>query len=160
MTAAVLFLGAFSSYYLSKWSDTVGRGNTILLCSVASLAGELSLALLFEASMWPLLIVACWTGFWIVADSAIYKTALTEFVPNEIKTTALGIQSAIGFSLTVPSNYFFGYLLELVNPTSSPIEATIWFLPFFILFVGGLCAPLFSLILRKYENVPRRSPNT
>lgn len=155
VTAGVLFLGAFSSYYLSKWSDQKGRGNTILLCSIASLAGELSLALLFEGYTLPLLVLACWTGFWIVADSAIYKTALTEFVPQEIKTTALGIQSALGFALTVPSNYLFGYLLELVNPTSSPIEATTWVLPFFILFVGGLCAPLFSLILREYEEAKK-----
>ena len=94
------------------------------------------------------MILGLWIGFWVVADSAIYKAELTAMVPENRRATLLGIQSALGYTVTIFSTYIFGKILESVNIGISDTSlATNWNLPFIILGFGAIIAPITSVIL-------------
>jgi MFS family permease len=95
-------------------------------------------------------LVGLWLGFWVIADSGIYKAGLTELVHAHRRTLALGIQSAAGYSLTIVSPMVFGNLLEAANGAGvDPTSATSWGIPFLVLGLGAILAPIAALILRR-----------
>ncbi|MFW6103023.1 MAG: MFS transporter, partial [Chloroflexota bacterium] len=97
-----------------------------------------------------LVLVGLWLGFWVIADSGIYKAGLTELVDAGRRSLALGIQSAAGFSLTIVSPLVFGNLLEATNGRGiDPTDATQWGMPFLVLGLGALLAPLAAFALSK-----------
>jgi len=64
-------------------------------------------------------------------------------VSPDVRATALGIQSALGFSVTIVSPYVFGQVLSHVNPDLADATlATQWGLPFAVLGFGALLVPL------------------
>jgi MFS family permease len=76
----------------------------------ASAACALTIGLLFDGPAWLLLAVGLVWGFTVVADSAQFSTMVTELADQAYVGTALTLQLALGFTLTV---------------------ATIWLIPVF-----------------------------
>jgi len=75
---------------------------------------------------------------------------LTEIASTEIRTTAVGIQSAVGCGMTIISSYLFEKLLEVINPvTANFVKINNWGIPFLILGIGSLLAPISIIILKK-----------
>jgi hypothetical protein len=70
----------------------------------------LTIGLLFEGPTWVLLAVGLVWGFTVIADSAQFSTMVTELADQAYVGTALTLQLALGFTLTV---------------------ATIWLIPVF-----------------------------
>jgi hypothetical protein len=95
--------------------------------------------------------VGAWIGFWVIADSAIYKAGLTEMVIPKIRGTSLGIQSVIGFFVTILSPIVFGQILEKFNGIGTPALIKTWGPAFSVLGLGGLIAPITSLFLRHHR---------
>ena len=87
----------------------------------------------------------------MIADSAIFKAGLTEMVQPRIQGVCLGLQSVVGFGVTIISPYAFGKIIELYNGPVKPTAATIWGPGFMVLGLGGLLAPLAALILRRHR---------
>ncbi|MDD2296050.1 MAG: hypothetical protein PHW61_09000, partial [Eubacteriales bacterium] len=80
------------------------------------------------------------------------KAGMTVMVSPKIRGTALGIQSALGFSVTIMSPYVFGRVLTHVNQgIQDTSQAVNWGLPFAVLGFGALLAPLSILLLRAYQ---------
>jgi MFS family permease len=75
----------------------------------------LTIGLLVDAPAWIVLLVGLAWGFTVVADSAQFSTLVTEHADQAYVGTALGLQLAVGFALTV---------------------VTIWLIPFFESEVG------------------------
>ncbi len=91
-----------------------------------------------------------WLGFWVIADSGIYKAGLTELVSADRRTLASGIAVGRRHSLTIVSPLVFGNLLEAANGAGvDPTLATNWRIPFLVLGLGALLAPLAALALRR-----------
>lgn len=61
------------------------------------------IGLLFDSSIWLLLIVGLIWGFTVVADSAQFSTMVTELADQSYVGTALTLQIAVGFIITVAS---------------------------------------------------------
>ena len=59
------------------------------------------IGLLFDAPTWLLVVVGIVWGFAIVADSAQFSTIVTELADQAYVGTALALQPAVGFTLTV-----------------------------------------------------------
>ena len=94
-------------------------------------------------------IVGLWIGFWVIADSAIYKVGLTDMISEKVRGTILGVQSAVGFSMTIIAPLAFGYILQKFNGPVNSINATVWGPSFIMLGVGALIAPIMAMATRK-----------
>ena len=148
LAAFIILLGVPSAWITGYLADRWGRVKTIILCSVFSLTFQLFFGSLYGQSLTIVVLAGLWIGFWVIADSAIYKAELTALVPDNIRATALGIQSALGYSVTILSTYAFGKALESSNlGITDTMLASNWNLPFAILGLGALVAPISSLIL-------------
>ncbi len=150
LSALVIFAGVPAVWAIGSLSDRVGRLKTILIASLCSLTVQCAFGLMFGRPVELVVLVGLWLGFWVIADSGIYKAGLTELVSEGRRSLALGLQSAAGFSLTIVAPLVFGNVLEAVNGAGTdPTMATDWRVPFLVLGLGALVAPIATLALRR-----------
>ncbi len=114
-TFAVIGVGALGCWAGGVLGDRIGRAETTAAMMAASGACAVSIGLLVGEPAWLVLLVGLVWGFTVVADSAQFSTLVTEHADQAYVGTALTMQLAVGFTLTV---------------------ATIWLLPFFVDAVG------------------------
>lgn len=97
----VIAIGAAGSISAGVMSDRRTRAEAAGLAMRWSAAVALALGFLVDAP-WPIVVVLglVW-GFWVVADSAQFSTIVTEAVDPRYVGTALTVQLATGFVLTV-----------------------------------------------------------
>lgn len=101
VTFFVIAVGGLGSYVFGRIADTSGRTLSAGLSMVLSGAIALATPWLFGAAPWivvPLFLV--W-GFTVVADSAQFSAMVTETADDEARGTALTLQTALGFLLTL-----------------------------------------------------------
>ena len=149
LTAAIILLGVPSSWLWGWMADKKGRSFAMAVGGTFSVVGEFFLGSLFGYSFAFVVIVAGWIGFWVISDSALYKAGLLEMMDPKFTGLALGIQSAVGFGITIISPAVFGAVLQLYNGAGNPTSATQWWPSFGVLGVGGLLAPIAILLLRR-----------
>ncbi len=149
LAAIIIMLGAPAVWLVGILADRWGRTSAIVLAATCSLAAQFFFGFLYGRSLALLILVGLWIGFWVIADSGIFKAGLTEMVIDDIRATSLGVQSAIGYSMTVIAPWAFGRVLDFLNDGVSPVQASNWGLPFITLGVGALLAPAAALFLRR-----------
>ena len=150
LSALVIMAGVPAVWAIGSLSDRIGRLKAIVIASLASLVVECGFGFLFGQRLEFIVLVGLWLGFWVIADSGIYKAGLTELVDAGRRSLALGVQSAAGFSLTIVSPLVFGNLLETVNTAGvDPTRATNWGVPFLVLGLGALLAPAAAITLSR-----------
>ncbi len=150
LSALVIFAGVPAVWAIGSLSDRIGRLRTILVASLCSLTVQCFFGFSFGRPVELVVLMGLWLGFWTIADSGIYKAGLTELVTAARRSFALGLQSAAGFSLTIVAPLVFGNVLEAVNGAGSdPTTATNWTIPFLVLGLGALVAPIATLALRR-----------
>jgi predicted MFS family arabinose efflux permease len=109
-------------------ADRVGRPRAaIVALSVSGTCCVLS-PLFFGAHLWLLVPFVLVWGAGVIADSGVFSTSLTEVVDQHFVGTALTVQTATGFLLTIVS-------IHLVPAVAS---ATTWKFAFLILALGPL----------------------
>lgn len=100
-TFAVIAVGAVGAWSFGIWADR--RGRTVATSASMAISGGCAALtpLLFGLS--PLLVVAVFLiwGFAVVADSAQFSTMVTETAADAERGTALTLQTALGFLLTL-----------------------------------------------------------
>ena len=84
-------------------ADRVGRTATTSAAMLASAACCLASPLAFDAPTGVLVAVLVVWGAAVIADSAQFSAAVTEFAGPEYAGSALTLQLALGFALTVAS---------------------------------------------------------
>ena len=157
LAAFIILLGAPSVWLAGIISDKIGRAKTIIVCAFSSLIMEFFFGYLYGRSLAIVVIVGLWIGFWVIADSAIYKACMTEMVTRKIRATALGVQSAFGYFMTILSPSIFGKVLDKMNMgINDATLASNWGLPFLILGAGALLAPVSIFILRRLSQAKLR----
>ena len=150
LAAVIILLGAPAVYLFGIVADRWGRIKTIVICATLSLTAQLFFGFLYGRSLALVTFVGLWIGFWVVADSGIYKAGLTEMTDVSIRSTALGIQSAAGYFMTILSPAIFGGVLGKINPgLTDPTHATNWGLPFALLGIGALLVPVTMYFLNR-----------
>ena len=98
---AVIGIGALGCLVGGILGDRWGRTRTTAASMVVSGACALSIGWLVDASPWLVLAIGLVWGFAVVADSAQFSTMVTEVADQRYVGTALTLQLAIGFTLTV-----------------------------------------------------------
>lgn len=148
--ACITLLGAPAVWIMGRLADAKGRTKTICLCALASLLPECVIGFLYGLPLAVIVPVGAWIGFWVVADSAIYKACLTELCVSRLRTTLLGLQSAVGYSMTVFAPILFGWVLQGGNAGANPTEGGRWGPAFLLLGLGALLAPAAAMALRRH----------
>ncbi len=100
---AVIGIGGIGSLVAGRLGDRWGRTRTTMLSMVISGTCALLIGFLFGGNAVMLTVLALIWGVSIVADSAQFSTAISELSDREYLGTALAMQTAMGFLLTMIS---------------------------------------------------------
>src|SRR5829696_892229 len=109
-TFAVIAIGGLGSLAGGILGDRWGRTRTTAAMMGISGSCAVFIGLLFGGPAWLVLLVSLVWGFAIVADSAQFSTMVTELSDQAYVGTALTLQLAGGFALTVPTIWLIPFL--------------------------------------------------
>ncbi len=125
-TFAVIGIGAVGSWVGGVISDRTSRTTATSVAMAVSGSMALVVGALVDAPPAVVLLAGLVWGFWVVADSAQFSALVTEHADQRYVGTAVTMQLAVGFVLTVVTIW----LVPLVRDASS------WWLAFAILAPG------------------------
>lgn len=114
-TFAVIGIGALGCWLGGVLGDKLGRARATILAMAISGACALGIGFLQTAPIPVILAVGLLWGFWVVADSAQFSTAVTELGRQDYVGTALTLQLAIGFILTIPTIWIIPLIEEWIG---------------------------------------------
>ncbi len=100
-TFFIIAAGGVGAWLFGRWADRFGRTRLAGLSMAASGTAAALTPLVFGLS--PAIVVALFLfwGFTVVADSAQFSTMVTEVTDDAVRGTALALQTALGFLLTL-----------------------------------------------------------
>ncbi len=152
LTAVIVAAGGFATSLAGLLSDRIGRTRTASAIMLASAACSLGFGWLLGLSPIILVLAGLAYSFFVVAESPVLSTGLTELVPHHSLGAAMGFQTLIGFLAAAASPTIFGWVLDWTNPTPAGPQGgppLIWGWAFGILGLGALGGPAVLAIVRR-----------
>jgi MFS family permease len=114
-TFAVIGVGAVGCWVGGILGDRWGRPETTAAMMAVSASCALLIGLVARAPNGFVLALGLVWGFAVVADSAQFSTLVTELAEQAYVATALGLQMAVGFALTVPTIWLVPFVEDEVG---------------------------------------------
>jgi MFS family permease len=114
-TFAMFVAGGLGCWLGGILADRWGRTNTTMLMMAISASCAVLIGLFFGFSPWLVLLVGLVWGFTVVADSAQFSTMVTELADQSYVGTALTLQLAAGFTITVVTIWLIPFLEAAVS---------------------------------------------
>jgi MFS family permease len=114
-TFAVIAVGGLSCVVAGLAADRFGRAETAAAALALSGACALTIGALVDAPTWLVLAVGLVWGFAVIPDSALFSTLVTEHADQSYVGTALSLQLAVGFALTVATIWLIPILEQSVG---------------------------------------------
>jgi MFS family permease len=114
-TFLVIGIGGVGCLAGGVLGDRWSRTRTTSLMMIVSGACSILIGLLLGAPTWLVLVVGVVWGFAVVADSAQFSTLVTELADQAYVGTALTLQLALGFTLTVATIWLIPVLVDAVG---------------------------------------------
>ena len=108
----VIGIGAAGSVHAGRISDTRGRAVAARWALSSSAAMALVVGFVADAPLMVVLVPALVWGYSVVADSAQFSTIVSEQVPAETVGTALTVQLASGFVLSVATIFLVPWVRD------------------------------------------------
>jgi len=142
-TFGVIGIGAVGCAAAGALADRAGRIRSTVLMMGLSGSCALVIGWLRTGPMWLLLAVALLWGFTIVADSAQFSTIVTEVADQAYVGTALTLQLALGFTLTMATIWLIPIAVNHAG----------WPAAFGFLAVGPALGIVSMLVLRRSDDV-------
>ena len=102
-TFAVIAVGGLGCWVGGVLGDRWGRTKTTALMMGVLGTCCVLVGLLLGSPVWLVLVVSLVWGFAVIADSAQFSTIVTELADQAYVGTALTLQLAVGFAITVPT---------------------------------------------------------
>lgn len=99
--AAAIGVGGIGCWVGGVLGDRWGRSRTTVLAMAISGTSAVAIGLLRDAPVPVVLAIGLVWGFWVVADSAQFSAIVTEIADQRYVGTAVTLQLAAGFTLTV-----------------------------------------------------------
>ncbi|MFD1708336.1 MFS transporter [Siminovitchia sediminis] len=123
-------------------ADKIGRSNLTIIAMAMSAFCAFSIGLTYGSHIWLTILFSLLWGSSVIADSAQFSAAVSEFADREYIGTALTFQMCIGFLFTIVSINIIPWLQTIIG----------WEWVFIVLSIGPVIG-IFSMIkLRSYEN--------
>jgi len=114
-TFAVIGVGALGCLAGGILGDRLGRPAATIIAMGVSGACAVLIGLFHTVSLPLVILIGLVWGFWIIADSAQFSTAVTEVGRQDFIGTALTLQLAIGFTLTIPTIWLIPLAAETLG---------------------------------------------
>ena len=114
-TFVVIGIGAVGCWVGGVLGDRWGRPETTAAMMAVSAACALLIGVAAEGPTALVVGLGLVWGFAVVADSAQFSTLVTEYAEQAYVATALGLQMAVGFALTVPTIWLLPFLEDEVG---------------------------------------------
>ena len=113
---AAIGLAGFAGALAGGWAaDRWGRTRATIGAMGISGAMALLIGATYRQAPWLTIVVAVVWGFSVIADSAQFSAAVTELSTRELQGSALTLQMAVGFLLTIGSIDLVGLLKPIVG---------------------------------------------
>jgi len=148
IAASAILMGIVSTALGGFMSDRIGRTRTVIMVLLVSAACSFSTGWLMEIPLYGFLGIILAYGFFVVMESAVFKAGLSELVAPEYLGSALGVQSFLGFGITILSPALFGLVLDLSAPGLEG-QPPVWGWSFVLLGLGALVGPISMCFLRR-----------
>ncbi|MBM4449135.1 MAG: MFS transporter, partial [Chloroflexi bacterium] len=148
IAASAILMGIVSTALGGFMSDRIGRTRTVIMVLLVSAACSFSTGWLMEIPLYGFLGIILAYGFFVVMESAVFKAGLSELVAPEYLGSALGVQSFLGFGITILSPALFGLVLDLSAPGLGG-QPPVWGWSFVLLGLGALVGPISMCFLRR-----------
>lgn len=133
--------GALGCVIGGYFADKIGRARLTIIALAVSGLCAIGIGFSFGHSLWlPILISVIW-GIFVIADSAQFSAAVSEFADTEYVGTALTFQMCIGFLITMFSINIVPFLQEHIG----------WEWVFTILAIGPVLGIVSMLRFYRYE---------
>lgn len=114
-TFSIFLAGGLGCWLGGLLADRWGRAKTTILMMTISGTCSLLIGLLLGSPIWLMLLVGWLWGFSVVADSAQFSTLVTELADQEYVGTALTLQLAAGYAVTVAAIWLIPLLQARVG---------------------------------------------
>ncbi|CAN5685784.1 MFS transporter [soil metagenome] len=114
-TFAVIGIGALGCWVGGVMGDRWGRSRTTAAMMLTSGLCAVLIGFLSSAPTWVVVAVGLVWGFTVIADSAQFSTMVTELADQAYVGTALTLQLALGFTLTVATIWLIPVLESSVG---------------------------------------------
>jgi MFS family permease len=114
-TFAVMAMGGLGCWACGLLSDRWGRTRTTGLLLTLSATCAVLIGVLFGGSSWAVIALGLLWGFAIVADSPQYSTMVTELADQAYVGTAVALQLAIGFTLSIATTWLLPFTVQAVG---------------------------------------------
>jgi MFS family permease len=98
---AVIGSGALGCVAAGLWADRIGRSRVTIVSMAVSGSCALIIGVISRVSFGGAVVIALVWGIAVVADSAQFSACVTELAPQEYVGTAVTMQTAAGFLLTM-----------------------------------------------------------
>lgn len=109
-TFAVIAVGSLGCWVGGILGDRWGRTRTTAAMMAVSGTCSILIGLLFGSATWLILLVGLIWGFAVVGDSPQFSTMVTELADQAYVGTALTLQLAVGFTVTVATIWLIPFL--------------------------------------------------
>ena len=131
-------------------SDKIGRSNLTIVAMTISALCAIFIGFTFGHSFWLTILLALIWGISVVADSAQFSAAVSDFSEAKYTGTALTFQMCIGYLITVGSINLIPLLKDFIG----------WEWVFTILSVGPIIGVIAMYKFKEYEKVKIKMSKT
>lgn len=149
ITSVSILLSAAAAPLFGWSSDRFGRIRTATAIMLVGGACSFGFGWLFGAASWVLIIIAAVYSIFMVVDSPIFSTGITELADREHLGRIMAWQTFLGYTAASLSSILFGVILEYADP------ALAWGLAFSSLGLAALLGPLMLLLLSRLPEKKR-----
>lgn len=122
-------------------ADKLGRANLTIIAMAISASCAIVIGLTFGHSHWLTILLALIWGMSVIADSAQFSAAATEFSEAKYAGTALTFQMCVGYLITIGSINLIPYVQQWIS----------WEWVFTLLSIGPILGIIAMVKLKAYE---------
>lgn len=102
VTFFVIGIGAIGCWVGGRMAERVGSARTALISMVLSGSCAAAIGWFAHGPVWLVVVLGLVWGFWVIADSAQFSVLVTQVADQRYVGSALTLQMALGFVVTVP----------------------------------------------------------
>lgn len=141
--------GAIGSIIGGYLADKIGRSKLTILSLLGSASCSILIGFTFGQAIWITFTIAFIWGIFVIADSAQFSAAVSDFSDESYLGTALTFQMCVGFIITIITIQLIPILQKIVG----------WEFVFMMLSLGPIFGIFSMLKFNKYE-VKKRNDTT